>query len=185
MTLLLVKKSIYKLISIIIQPLQGMPKKLSTREIRKKDQAHPKSRKSQQIQRSLLRKDRLGRRKQERTKTRFHPLVDRLTWFQLAIDPAEESLTASKIHQLVSEYLGRFDAEVAGLQASLRPGRPRPLRLDELEMVQRLEAEEYSSGSFEVPLMTTSAGLAALLRWDGLYDSISQVPMTKIKKIEN
>lgn len=158
---------------------------------------HPRSRKATQLHRTQLRQGKLVHQKNSRNVTHVFPLctlpgpvsstiltvvvVDRVTWFQLVIDPEAGPLPRDEVHSLIAEYLGRFDEEIEQLKASQRTGRPKPKRLDELEMVRQQEREAYERTGFEMPDLMCAASVAALRRWDGTRESFSQVKMIRIK----
>lgn len=74
--------------------------------------------------------------------------VERPLFFHHSLPEAPfECHTLESLHELISEvYLPRFDEELAALRRERRAGRPKSKREDELEEVNRREAQEYESG---------------------------------------
>ena len=103
-----------------------MPKKFTSKTVRKREDAHPRSRKAHQLQRATLREEYLHQKKSKQIKGRMYPIVDKLTWFQMRLDGELERCSVEYIDGLVEEYLARFDDELAEIKSRLRPDRPSP-----------------------------------------------------------
>lgn len=161
------------------------------------DLVHPRSRKANQLHRTQLRQSKLSVQKNSRKVTQIFPLcipisinfadvlwiVDRVTWFQLIIDPEAKTISRDEVHSLITEHLGRFDEEIAKLQLLQRAGRPKPKRLGELEMVRQQEKEEYERTGFQLPDLMCTANLSALKAWDGTRESFSRVKLIRVKAL--
>lgn len=70
---------------------------------------HPSSRKASQLQRALLRHQRIQTQKEEQWKSADvkKPLIGKLLWFKWALDPeqVERELTSEEIHGLIELYV--------------------------------------------------------------------------------
>jgi len=77
-------------------------------------------------------------------------------------------------------YISRFDEEIEQLRASLRPNRPLPRRLDELEMARRQDGQEYESAGFQVPDLKDARTVEALRRWNGDFQSIATIKQIRL-----
>lgn len=122
-------------------------KRHTMKAIKNKDMIHPSSRKAQQVMRVVLRKDRLDQRQKTRASNSF-TLTDRILWFRHAVPEDTHSLTRDQQHELIEEYLSRFNEEYQSLLALHRPGkvRPKAAREDMLTAIMAAERREYASG---------------------------------------
>ncbi|KAF9140947.1 translation machinery-associated protein 16, partial [Mortierella sp. AD011] len=122
-------------------------KRHTMKSIKNKDMIHPSSRKAQQVMRVVLRKDRLEQRQKTRAATSF-TLSDRILWFRHAVPDDVVTLTGEQHHELIEEYLARFNEEYESLIALHRPGkvRPKASREDMLTIIMAKERQEYASG---------------------------------------
>jgi translation machinery-associated protein 16 len=112
----------------------------------------------------------------------MHPIVDKLTWFQMRLDEELKRCGVEYIDGLVEEYLARFDDEMTRMKASVRPDRPVPIKLDQLEALKNQERKEYEESGMEIPDLTLAPNVAALRAWDGTYHSIKVIKMVRFRK---
>jgi hypothetical protein len=160
-----------------------MPIKRTVFSVKKADSAHPNSRKASQLKRALLRDDKLAGRIHSAATSKQHPLVDKLTWFQLQMDERPSYSLADANHFIV-EYVRRNEEEIERLQGECRPKRPVPARLALLQALREREEDEHRTGSFEMVDLTTSKGCAAFRKWSGDYNAMSLLKLIKYKKQE-
>lgn len=66
------------------------------------------------------------------------------------------------------------------LRATLRPGRPLPKRLDELEMCLKHEQQEYESTGFNVADLRDPRCVEALRRWNGDYNGVKEIKQVRL-----
>ncbi len=159
-----------------------MPRKTNAKDI-KGDTIHPRSRKAAQLHRVAMRQGRMMDQKTARVLNKVCPVLDRVAWFQFRLGPDCSTLSDFEIHEIVQEFLERLDDERAKLEAECRPGRPRPKRLDEIAMVQRMERAEYETGAgLAIPDMTSEELLARLRQWDGQRESIDRLSLVRLCK---
>ena len=85
-----------------------------------------------------------------------------LVWFRDNLPPAAATMPEDKQRELVEEYLARHDNEIAVIRESIRPGRPKPTRLDLLETVRRRENAAFDDGTLGAP---TGDGAGCSTRW--------------------
>lgn len=159
-----------------------MPKKFSLKTVKKRESAHPRSRKAQQLQRAALRGEHLQQKKTRQLKEKLYPMVDRLTWFQLRLDEGLKKCDTEYIDSLVEEYLARFDDQLIKIKAGLRSGRPIPVKLDQLEALKSQERKEYEQAGVEIPDLTVTENVTMLRAWDGTYHSIKLIKLMRFKK---
>lgn len=159
-----------------------MPRKTNARDI-KGATIHPRSRKAAQLHRIAMRQGRMMDQKTARVLNKVCPVLDRIAWFQLRLGPDSPELTDFEVHDVVREFLSRHDDERAKLEAECRPGRPRPKRLDEIAMVEKLERAEYETGAgLAIPDMTNEDALSRLKQWDGQRESIDLLSLVRLCK---
>lgn len=143
---------------------------------------HEKSRKFLKAKREIIRKERLNHEKGDRIKNKVHTTIDRLTWFQLILEEDKNTLSESEIHELLELYLSRYDDKLAELKSSLRPNRPIPKKIHEIESVQFTEMDEYKNSGLEIPDLTLEDNVKRFKAWSGDYNSISLIKMKRFKK---
>lgn len=81
-----------------------------------------------------------------------------------------------------NRYLARFDDELERLKAQVRPGRPVPVKVNEIEAAKEAERKEYEQAGIEIPDLASTDNVVALKAWDGTYHSIKLVRMIRFKK---
>ncbi|KAF8972378.1 translation machinery-associated protein 16 [Entomortierella lignicola] len=155
-------------------------KRHTMKAIKNKDMIHPSSRKAQQVMRVVLRKDRLEQRQKTRAANSF-TLSDRILWFRHAVPEELTSLTREQQHELIEEYLSRFNEEYQSLIALHRPGkvRPKAAREDMLTAIMAKERQEYASG-FEIPDFSSPKNVKLLREWDGDLNSLNRIKMIRL-----
>ncbi|KAF9352859.1 translation machinery-associated protein 16 [Mortierella sp. AD094] len=155
-------------------------KRHTMKAIKNKDMIHPSSRKAQQVMRVVLRKDRLEQRQKTRAANSF-TLSDRILWFRHAVPEDMVTLTREQHHELIEEYLARFNEEYESLVALHRPGkiRPKASREDMLTLVMVKERQEYASG-FELPDFSSPKNVKLLREWDGDLNSLNRIKMIRL-----
>ncbi|KAF9913548.1 translation machinery-associated protein 16 [Lobosporangium transversale] len=155
-------------------------KRHTMKSIKNKDMIHPSSRKAQQVMRVVLRKDRLDQRQKTRANNSFLK-SDRILWFRHAVPEEVKTLTREQHHQLIEEYLSRFNDEYQSLVALHRPGkvRPKAAREDMLTAIMAKERQEYASG-FEIPDFSSPKNVQTLREWDGDLNSLNRIKMIKL-----
>ncbi|KAG0370685.1 hypothetical protein BC939DRAFT_452153 [Gamsiella multidivaricata] len=155
-------------------------KRHTMKAIKNKDMIHPSSRKAQQVMRVVLRKDRLEHRQKVRANNSFNQ-SDRILWFRHAVPEDVTNLTREQHHELIKEYLARYDDEYQSLVALHRPGkvRPKAAREDILLGLMAKERQEYASG-FEIPDFTSPKNVKLLREWDGDLNSLNRIRMLRL-----
>ncbi|KAF9369079.1 hypothetical protein CPC16_004774, partial [Podila verticillata] len=89
-------------------------KRHTMKAIKNKDMIHPSSRKAQQVMRVVLRKDRLEHRQKIKA-NQSHSQSDRILWFRHIVPEDAATLTREQHHELIEEYLARFNEEYESL----------------------------------------------------------------------
>lgn len=85
-------------------------------------------------------------------------------------------------HPYTNRYLARFDDELERAKAQVRPGRPVPVKVDEIEAAKEAEWREYTQAGIEIPDLASTDSVAALKAWDGTYHSVRLLKMVRFKK---
>lgn len=161
--------------------IDQQPRKCSKKDIKGKDRAHPRSRKAEQMQRILIRQDRLADRKRQHNLITNYPVLDRVTWFQMALDPSAEQV--ADLHAFVKEYLDRHSSEIEQIKKDQRPGRPLPKRYSDLMSLCKQERSEYETGAgLLIPNLIGAEQVQKLRNWDGHKESLDRIGLLRLKK---
>jgi hypothetical protein len=127
---------------------------------------HPQSRKVAQFKRQALREKHAFKKTVSHMVSKINPIVERWTWFQtfLINESHIEQMNAVEIHDLVSEYLCRMDADIEKLQSERKKNRPPSAQEDRLKLVKKMEIEQASAsgGGLEIPDMTDPENVSAI-----------------------
>jgi len=135
----------------------------STKKAGKKEKVfHPSSRKARQLNRKVVRSEKLRSLRKERIEKQgndglcLHSLSNTHLYlvytaniyaFFYHLLPEEGALTLEELHELVRDvWLVRREEELAAEIAARRPGRPKSKRQIELEDEKAREWEEYRTG---------------------------------------
>ncbi|KAG0014239.1 hypothetical protein BGZ81_000581 [Podila clonocystis] len=155
-------------------------KRHTMKAIKNKDMIHPSSRKAQQVMRVVLRKDRLEHRQKIKA-NQSHSQSDRILWFRHIVPEEALTLTREQHHELIEEYLARFNEEYESLVALHRPGkiRPKAAREDLLLAMMNKERQEYATG-FELPDFTSPKNVKILRAWDGDLNSLNRIKLIRL-----
>lgn len=140
---------------------------------------HPLSRKSKEKKRMMLRELRLTAQKSTVTHDKHVPLINRLTWFQLYLADHTKPPTLPEIQDAIKEYVERNKDDMQRLQGEVRKDRPAPKKLKEMEELRTLEMKEYSTSGIELPRMLAAKDFDAFQLWNGDYNCLKQLCMTK------
>ena len=163
-----------------------MPRKLSLRDIKSIDKAHPYSRKASQVNRVIQRASKLDSRKSTSKTTRQDPVVERFLWFKYAMDPDSKCLSSSEEeHQLVQQYIDRHSDELQDLISKNRKGQPphKANRQHWLSMLIDKERREYEKSGFRMPDLTDCDNVLLLRRWEGDFNAMWQFKTKELLKI--
>lgn len=152
-----------------------MPRVLSLKKIKgKKEQAHPNSRKSHQIQRAALRDERITAQAITKQKDQMK-WINRYGFFKvIATTNPSQIFTEDEVRSLIETYIDRNESELQSLIEERRPGRPKGSRQDILERAKALELGEYKSG-FKVPVMDDFLNLEELRNWRGDVGGLQKI----------
>ncbi|KXS13552.1 hypothetical protein M427DRAFT_58593 [Gonapodya prolifera JEL478] len=114
--------------------------------------------------------------KKERTKNTSS--VDNVTESQTTFSKAD-------FHELVDSYLRRNDDEIAEHEAKssgLHRTGSKSKRLDAIEAMRKREFSEYEGiGGLEVPDLLDAKNRSILARWNGDFNSIGRIKMTRLR----
>ena len=128
-----------------------------------KDKMHPSSRKGHQMERILLRSDKL----KQATRRQYNAKelkVERPLFFIYSMT-SPDPLTLDQLKSLIQDkFIGRNDESIKELESKRRPGRPKDAKLVSAELAKEIEMSEYKSG-FEVPDLTHLGTTKLIWRW--------------------
>ncbi|KAI8813283.1 translation machinery-associated protein 16 [Cladochytrium replicatum] len=139
--------------------------------------AHPYSRKATQMRRALHRESVLTEKTAKRDDVKFHK-AERIVYFRLAVPDDKQCATFDELHEYIQLYISRNDDEMKKLTENVRPGRPRPPKLDLLESLKKKDIAEYEKG-FGVPNLVDPNTVKILRACEGDYNAI----MSRVKLI--
>lgn len=63
----------------------------------------------------------------------------------------------------VYRYIDRFDDELEVVKAQMRPGRPIPVKFDEIKSAKKQEMDEFEGAGFEMADVTSEKGYKAFM----------------------
>ncbi|KAI8817951.1 translation machinery-associated protein 16 [Fimicolochytrium jonesii] len=151
-------------------------------KVKQSEKAHPYSRKAVQMRRAMNREDKLAKNKSasDVKKTRA---VERMLWFKYALDEELTAATKEQVHDIIGQYINRYDLEIAELTENMRKGRPPPARLELLKTLRSKDIQEYNTG-IEVPQMMHPKNVVALRKWEGDYNGIGEIKTVVVRKAD-
>lgn len=151
------------------------------------DKVHPCSRKAVQLDRIILRRDKLQKQLQTRRTSLTTPKIERYLWFKFAVDPDVKDVSVDTMHGLMQLYLTRFDEELTAIkQETAMHGRnSKAARQNKLEMQLKQDAQMYNDSGFEVPDYRCAKTLKYMReQWEGDINSIQLIKTVSLKKPE-
>jgi translation machinery-associated protein 16 len=154
-------------------------KKKTIKDIKGLDKAHPYSRKAVQMKRAILRQATGSQKEVIRHEPRKRA-IDKLMWFKEQL-PTSNEMSMEQIHEILEKYIQRNSTEIQEIKKTLRPGRPKPNRLDLLETLREKELQDYKVG-MDMPDLSLPENVQLLREWDGQYGSITRIKTTRVKR---
>ncbi|KAJ3107325.1 hypothetical protein HDU96_007940 [Phlyctochytrium bullatum] len=152
-------------------------KKLS--KIKGVEKAHPHSRKAVQMRRALAREEKIVKLRTEKNATQ-RAAVDRMVFFKFALPDDVKMATLEMAHDIIEQYIARNDDEIKEMTESLRPGKPKPPKLIQLQSLREKDVQEYNAG-FTLPNMLDAANVKRMRAWNGDYNGLGEIKMTKLR----
>lgn len=158
--------------------LNKVQKKISKKRGGKPTALHENSRDARRLRQAGAREDKLAKLMTLAQKSNQH-YVERVSWMQDATADSTSPCSDAELQEMVKQFIGREDEELAELKAAQRPGRPRTKAEDHI--LGRIEAEqkEHKSG-FWVPDVRNSGSLEKLQRWGGRWDGLNQLDFVRV-----
>ncbi|ORY98130.1 translation machinery-associated protein 16 [Syncephalastrum racemosum] len=156
-------------------------KKLTLKNIKNRDAAHPYSRKAKQLNRAIQRKEKLTTARAARHSS--NPRVERWLWFRFALDENLPCASEEHVHELIRMYIDRTDDELEELEkkASKAMHRQKSPKIEVLKSLKHSEENEYESG-MELPILTDADVVKILRAWDGDANSLARIKTTLYRK---
>ncbi len=103
-------------------------------------------------------------------------------WFKDASEG--KSFPPETLHDLVQEYINRNSGEIKELKANHRQGRPKASRLILLENLLSKDRQDYKQSGIDAPNLNDTETFEFLSKWNGDYNSISNIKMVRVKEGE-
>lgn len=107
-----------------------------------------------------------------------HPIIDKLTWFQLQIESHQKSFTLEEATDFVQRYVDRNMEEMC----SLKVKRPIPPRYNLLKALREREVHELENGQFEMVELCDEKSISLFRQWNGDYNFLPLMKMRKYRK---
>lgn len=157
----------------------------------KKQNLHPRGRKTKQIARAAIREDRVATKK-------FHHALAKsyeLQFLQFLQENVANTVDASEdgfeevppeysvgdVQDLLRLWIARNDEEIGSLTAARRAGRPKPKRLEQLEDVREKERHRFATG-WKVPDLRHKQTLVYMKTWSGDHGSLTAMKHVVVKE---
>jgi len=160
--------------------LDKVQKKISKKRGGKPTALHENSRDARRLRQAGAREDKLARISSLAQKSNQH-YVDRVAWFQDATADSTSPSSDGEMQELIEQFIGREDEELAELQAAQRPGRPRSKAEDRILDRKDVEQKEHKSG-FWMPELRDTDALKKLQRWGGQWAGMSTLKFVRVHK---
>ncbi|KAK5105362.1 translation machinery-associated protein 16 [Lithohypha guttulata] len=160
--------------------LHKVQKQISKKHGGKPTALHENSRHAQRLRQAGAREDKLARIATAAARSN-QIYIDRVAYFQDALAESTAPLSESQLQNLVKEFIGRDDTELAELRAAQRPGRPRSKAEENIQNRIDNESKEFKAG-FWVPDVTTEDGLEHLKRWGGSWGGLNTLKFCRVVK---
>ncbi|KAK5937609.1 translation machinery-associated protein 16 [Knufia obscura] len=157
--------------------LHKVQKKISKKRGSKPTALHENSRDARRLRQAGAREDKLARIMRLAKKSN-QQYVYRVAWFQDAIAEQDSPLSDVEVQQMIEQFIGREDEELAEHKAAQRPGRPRSKAEDQI--LNRIEAEqkEHESG-FWMPELRNKDSLEKLKDWGGQWAGLNTMTFVR------
>lgn len=72
--------------------------------------------------------------------------VDKLMFFKQFLNEGGLVLSVIELHNAIKSYINRYANEILELKNQIRPNRPKPSRIEKLELVKSGDESEYKTG---------------------------------------
>ncbi|XP_031552997.1 translation machinery-associated protein 16-like [Actinia tenebrosa] len=163
-----------------------MPKAFKVRSHTKKA-IHPQSRKASQLARAAHRKEKIQRKKEERSQLLEARVGEKCRWFFEHIDERKQRYAAEEVRELIEEYLQRFDAELQKIEqlnnaVKGRQGRIYATKEDNMKTIISIESELFNTGGLEVPDLTSAKNFELFKEWNCDMKCFSPICMKAFTK---
>lgn len=108
-----------------------------------------------------------------------------MSWFQEILKGSEETCppSAEDLNEWIKMYIDRFDDEIEALKALIRPNRPHPPKLAELNMAKQQELDEFSGPGFEMAQVLDQESFTKFMAWDGTFGSLHLIKLVRYKRL--
>ncbi|KAL1958495.1 hypothetical protein VTO42DRAFT_4359 [Malbranchea cinnamomea] len=160
--------------------LAKITKQISKKRGGKPDVLHENSRDLKRIRRASAREERLAKYAAATMKAR-QAYLDRVMFFQDAVEEDLTPLSDEQLLQLILKYLSRHSSELNQLRAERRKNRPPSKREETLAQLEEIEAKEFASG-FWVPDMGNQENLKKLKAWNKDWSAMNNITFVRVSK---
>ena len=157
-------------------------RKITLKKIKGTEDAHPYSRKAIQMKRCILRADKLENSlKRSQIAARHSQAVEKVLWFKEKIGLDQNFLNESQMHELMNIFISKNDEEIDQARSTLRPGRPKPPRLDLLESIKKRDEYDYHHSGIEIPDLMCPKNVKIIREFNGDFNGITRIKMMMFK----
>ncbi|XP_063969111.1 translation machinery-associated protein 16-like [Lytechinus pictus] len=144
---------------------------------------HPQSRKANKVGAREIHKERVRKVHQE-TSFKNSVLIEKLKWFQDALDPDKTNYSRADAEEIVERYLERFEEELEQISIvnsiKSRSGRQHATREDVIKQTMNREEEQFNTCGFEIPDICDGKNLKLFRLWDGSPKFLGNIKMRRI-----
>ncbi|KAI8064733.1 hypothetical protein BC940DRAFT_305214 [Gongronella butleri] len=155
-------------------------KRHTLKTIKKRENLHPYSRKAKQLERIVMRKDKITSKDSQQSKKAN--IAARWLWFRYALDEDQEETTIDGMHELIQAYIERNSEEMEQLQAQRKiTKRPKSQREHLIEATMTSDKDEYRSG-MDLPDLTSRKMVQLIREWDGDINGMSRIRTIRLRQ---
>lgn len=157
----------------------------------KKQNLHPRGRKTKQLARAAIREDRVATKKFHHALAKSYELQFLQFLQENVANTLDEELddhtvepptySVADVQDLLETWISRNDDELESLKEERRPGRPKPKKLEQLEDVKEKEVHQFETG-WKVPDLRHRQTLMYMKSWTGDHGSLTAMKHIIIKK---
>ncbi|XP_781952.2 translation machinery-associated protein 16 [Strongylocentrotus purpuratus] len=144
---------------------------------------HPQSRKAAKLGGREMHKERVRKVHQD-TAFKNSIQIEKLKWFQEALEPDRANYSRADAEDLVERYLERFEEELEQISIvnsiKSRSGRQHAMREDVINQTKKREEEQFNTCGLEIPDICDGRNAKVLRSWDGSPKFLGNIKMRRV-----
>eukprot|EP00057_Strongylocentrotus_purpuratus_P030533 XP_781952.1 PREDICTED: translation machinery-associated protein 16 [Strongylocentrotus purpuratus] len=144
---------------------------------------HPQSRKAAKLGGREMHKERVRKVHQD-TAFKNSIQIEKLKWFQEALEPDRANYSRADAEDLVERYLERFEEELEQISIvnsiKSRSGRQHAMREDVINQNKKREEEQFNTCGLEIPDICDGRNAKVLRSWDGSPKFLGNIKMRRV-----